>query len=134
MGGLPFGTPPPPQQPWQAPAPMPVGAAGAPSPMQPGTLMDGSTPTAPEPDSTSTYDEAPRRRRRSLKIDKDAVNKRVMESVDKARDERSQWMDERLIRYAKLRGWRQKQTWPWEGAHNEHVRSEERRVGKECRL
>jgi len=83
--------------------------------------MDGSVPTAPEPDSTSTLDEAPRRRRRSLKVDREKLATRVIDSVERARDERADWMELRLIRYAKLRGWRQKQTYPWDGAHNEHV-------------
>jgi len=75
---------------------------------------------SPEPDTTSSMDEAPRRRRRSLKVDEDAAAD-VLEVVSHARDERIQWMDERLARYAKLRGWRQQQTYPWLGAHNEHV-------------
>jgi len=91
-------------------------AAGA----MPGA-MPGAFPEAPEPDSTSVTDEAPRRRRRSLGVDKEKAAEVTLERISSARDERAQWMDERLIRYAKLRGWRQKQTWPWDGAHNEHV-------------
>src|SRR3990167_9734509 len=120
-GGLPFGVPPPAQQPWQqpAPAPLPMPGAGMPG-AAPAAMSMGEMPQAPEPDSTA-IDEAPRRRRRSLKIDKERAAARVLETTRKARDERTQWMDERLVRYAKLRGWRQKQTYPWDGAHNEHV-------------
>src|SRR3990167_6397073 len=124
-GGLPFGVPLPGQQPWLTPKPAPVGsvgelAAGAESST---SMPMGAMPQAPEPDSTATtaIDEAPRRRRRSLKIDKERAAARVLDTTRKARDERKQWMDERLVRYAKLRGWRQKQTYPWDGAHNEHV-------------
>ena len=120
-GGLPFGVPPPAQQPWQqpAPAPLPMPGAGMPG-AAPAAMSMGEMPQAPEPDSTA-IDEAPRRRRRSLKIDKERAAARVLDTTRKARDERTQWMDERLVRYAKLRGWRQKQTYPWDGAHNEHV-------------
>ncbi len=119
-GGLPFGVPMPAQQPWQQPQPAPLPGA-APEQAQAPTLMDGSMPSAPEPDSTSALDEAPRRRRRSLKVDKELAAARVLDTTRRARDERSDWMESRLIRYAKLRGWRQKQTYPWPDAHNEHV-------------
>ncbi len=122
-GGLPFGPPMPPQQPWQAPQSLPVSAvAGATQGFMDAGVGQPPELSAPEPDSTArAVDEVPRKRRRSLKVDKDAVTARVLESVSRARDERADWMDERLIRYAKLRGWRQHQTYPWEGAHNEHV-------------
>lgn len=123
MGGLPFGTPQPPIQPWQPPAPQPVAGAVAgggamPVPGQP--PMPPET-TSPEPDSTIVTDVSPTKRRRSLNVDPDKACSTVMDRVGKARDERVDWMTQRLVRYAKLRGWRQAQSWPWEGAHNEHV-------------
>src|SRR6185369_10789621 len=108
-GGQPQFTPPPSVDPAAA-------AMGAPQGMTPPT----SGVESPEPDTTSSIDEAPRRRRRSLKVDEDCASD-VLDQVQHARDERIQWMDQRLVRYAKLRGWRQAQTWPWDGAHNEHV-------------
>ena len=123
MGGLPpFGVPPPAQQPWASPQPMdPAMAGGAPPAAMPGAMPQAMVPDAPEPDNTSANDEAPRKRRRSLKVDREKLATRIMEVVDRARDERADWMDMRLVRYAKLRGWRQKVSYPWDGAHNEHV-------------
>ena len=112
--GLPFA-----QQPgFTPPASMPPSAVQPGQPQMTPPMPNGVE--SPEPDSTSAIDESPRRRRRSLKVDEDSASD-VLESVQHARDERIQWMDQRLVRYAKLRGWRQEQTWPWDGAHNEHV-------------
>ena len=77
--------------------------------------------SSPEPDSTVVTDVSPTRRRRSLKIDAEKACSVVLDRVERARDERSDWMTQRLVRYAKLRGWRSAQSYPWEGAHNEHV-------------
>jgi hypothetical protein len=112
-GGQPQFTPPPSVNPAAAVGGGPT--QGAAPPMSNGV-------ESPEPDTTSSLDEAPRRRRRSLKLDDDDdAADDVIEQVQRAKDERIQWMDQRLVRYAKLRGWRQEQTWPWDGAHNEHV-------------
>ena len=120
MGGLPFGAQPPQTPQWQQPAPVPIDAASAmPEPAL--GPMPGGLGTAPESDNTMPTDEAPRRRRRSLKVDRDKLKDRVLDSIQRARDERADWMELRLIRYAKLRGWRQKVSFPWDGAHNEHV-------------
>lgn len=121
-GGLPFGAPAPQQPQWQQPAPVPVDAAGGgmmPEPAQ--GPLPGGLGEAPEPDNTAANDEAPRKRRRSLKVDRDVLATRVTDTCSRARDERADWMEQRLIRYAKLRGWRSAQTYPWDGAHNEHV-------------
>src|SRR3990167_6798387 len=116
--GLPFA-----QQPQFTPPPSvdPASLAGGTGSMGMGMQPSASVVEAPEPDTTSSLDEAPRRRRRSLKLDNEKVAADVLERISHARDERSDWMDQRLIRYATLRGWRQNQTFPWDGAHNEHV-------------
>ena len=122
-GPLPLGAPTAPlpgAAQWQQPAPVPVSAAPA-GPVTPQT-PGGPTVESPEPDTTSATDEGPRRRRRSLTLpdDGDAMQD-VLDMVQHVRDERIPWMDQRLVRYAKLRGWRQEETYPWEGAHNEHI-------------
>ena len=122
MGGLPFGTPPPTAPAWQQPAPVdPMAALGGGAPTQPGAMSAPADVSAPEPDSTVVTDASPTRRRRSLKLDADKACEHVLAVVEHARDERADWMTQRLVRYAKLRGWRGAQTYPWEGAHNEHV-------------
>lgn len=73
------------------------------------------------PDEALTEAPVPRRRRRSLSVDKEKVSRYVLDTVDKDRNERSGWMDLRLIRYAKLRGWRQDQALLYTDAHNEHI-------------
>lgn len=124
MGGLPFGTPPPSPPAWQQTAPVDPALAGSGVPGMSASMS--GTPgepevSSPEPDSTIVTDASPTRRRRSLKLDADKTCGQVLERIERARDERSDWMTQRLVRYAKLRGWRGAQTWPWEGAHNEHV-------------
>ncbi len=110
---------------WQPPSP--VVPPGTPDPnaiaaglQQAGVGTGQPTVESPEPDTTSSLDEAPRRRRRSLSVDEDMASD-ILDMIQHAKDERIQWMDERIVRYAKLRGWRQTQTYPWDGAHNEHI-------------
>src|SRR3990167_8563580 len=115
MGGLPFGASAPTSPMWQQPAPVDPALAGAAAPDMSGPMsasMDGDS--APEPDSTVVTDASPTRRRRSLKLDAEKACRVVLERIERARDERSDWMTQRLVRYAKLRGWRQSQSWPWE--------------------
>ena len=106
----------PPQPNWQPPSPVPVSAATAPMAGLPlGDVPDvGTPPTEPVPTST------PKRRRR-MTVDAEAVVDRVLNSVDATRDDRASWVDLRLVRYAKLRGWLQDKTWPWDDASNQHI-------------
>lgn len=73
--------------------------------------------TEPEPDT----EVQPVRRRRRMTLDADAVIARVWETIDSVRDDRASWMELRLVRYAKLRGWLQDKTWPWDDASNQHI-------------
>ncbi len=114
----------PPQAPWQPPAPVPVGAAGGPPagglPLGPQDLAGGP---GPPPVTAETGGQVPKRRRR-MPLDEEAQAKlvdRVFDSIDAARDDRANWMDTRLVRYAKLRGWLQDKTWPWDEASNQHI-------------
>lgn len=77
----------------------------------------GSEETAPEPEKPARRP----RRKRSLKIDPDAVVNSVLKRLDQAISDRSEWMNMRLDRYAKLRGWLPDKDWPWDGAANTWV-------------
>lgn len=65
----------------------------------------------------------PRRPRRRVDIDADVVVESVLtraKDIDEDRN-RGQWLEARLQRYAKLRGWLPDKTWPWLNASNVHV-------------
>lgn len=62
-----------------------------------------------------------RLRKRTYTIDKDALVERVLEMVQNAEEERAEQMEERTARYAKLRGWTERDNPPWEDAANIHV-------------
>jgi hypothetical protein len=61
-------------------------------------------------------------KRRGLKVDAAAVVDSVLQRVEAIRQDmdRTDWMNARLQRYAKYRGWLQEKTWPWAGAANVH--------------
>lgn len=65
----------------------------------------------------------PKRPKSTLKINPalvvDSVTRRA-EDIENDRD-RSQWMDARLQRYAKYRGWLEEKTFPWAGCSNVHI-------------
>ena len=62
-----------------------------------------------------------RRRRRTLNVDRDEITEIVLRRMDEAEDERGEWRDKRVERYAKLRGWTEREQPPWDGASNVHV-------------
>jgi hypothetical protein len=62
-----------------------------------------------------------RLRKRTYTIDKDALVETVLDQVQTAERERSEWMDERVLRYAKLRGWTERDNPPWDDCSNTHV-------------
>lgn len=60
----------------------------------------------------------PRLRKRRLSIDADEAVEDVLQMVKDAQDERSDWMEQRLIRYGKLRGWKDDMgDSPWSNVH-----------------
>lgn len=67
---------------------------------------------SPLPLPTDTLPDAPpetsrRKRTRRLRLDEDAITARILDGLDQAQTERIDWMDQRLARMAKLRGWRE---------------------------
>ena len=60
-------------------------------------------------------------RKRSLKLDRDAIAQQVIKEYDQDILDRQEWMDRRLQRYAKMRGWLEPKNYPWPNAANTHV-------------
>ena len=60
-------------------------------------------------------------RKRSLKLDHDLITQRVIKEFDQDIQDRAEWMDRRLQRYAKMRGWLEPKNYPWPNAANTHV-------------
>ncbi|MDZ4347035.1 MAG: hypothetical protein U1E51_31880 [Candidatus Binatia bacterium] len=73
----------------------------------------GSEPALPEETKPSR-----KRRKRSLKIDHEAVATSVIERLDKGLIARFDFMQIRLDRYAKLRGWLPTKNWPFVDCSN----------------
>ena len=68
--------------------------------------------------------EKPKRalRKRTYSLDKDKVVQTILDQVKNAEDERAEWMTEREIRYAKLRGWAERDNPPFgDDSANVHV-------------
>jgi len=69
--------------------------------------------------------EARRIKRRKPKIISDANKEEVLDDIlEKMRvdeDARAEWLDDRLGRYAKLRGWMPEKNFPWTGSSNAHL-------------
>ena len=63
----------------------------------------------------------PRTRARSLPIDHDELANHICVSLTRDLDDRSQWMEQRVQRYAKMRGWREPKSFPWPDASNAHL-------------
>mgnify|MGYP001577654627 FL=1 len=65
----------------------------------------------------------PRRPRRHLRIEGDEVVESVFKRFEQILNDRDRgkWMDDRLNRYAKYRGWLPERTWPWVHSSNVHV-------------
>lgn len=110
--------PPPPA--WQPPPAVPTSVAGLGPPTAGGGLpLSPMALAAPATEPEEAVQ--PVRRRRRMVLDEEAIIERVWQSIDAARDERANWMELRLVRYAKLRGWLQDKTWPWDDASNQHI-------------
>ena len=60
-------------------------------------------------------------RKRSLSLDKGEIVQRVIKEFDSDILDRTDWMDRRLQRYAKMRGWLEPKNYPWPNAANTHV-------------
>jgi hypothetical protein len=63
----------------------------------------------------------PRSRKRSLSFDSDDLANHIADSLTRDIDDRSEWMEMRLQRYAKARGWREPKSFPWNNASNAHL-------------
>lgn len=62
------------------------------------------------------------RRRRFLQPeDADVLALRILEAIRDARYERADWIEKRLARYAKLRGWLDEGRGPWDNSSNQHI-------------
>lgn len=76
----------------------------------------GSEPAAPE--AEPIIESRRPRRKRSLKIDKDAVIKWIGETLKQNLNDRQTRMDLRKDRYAKFRGYLEEKVWPWNDCAN----------------
>lgn len=91
-------------------------------------MADEGTET-PLEESTESVERRPRRRPRmsyGRNIDgepftKDELVYRIDNQVREERRKRSTWLEQRVIRYAKYRGWLTSKDWPWENASNQHI-------------
>ena len=63
----------------------------------------------------------PRSRPRSLDLDRDTLANHIHDSLRQDLDDRNDWNEMRIQRYAKLRGWRADKQFPWPGASNAHL-------------
>lgn len=77
------------------------------------TQLEQGLPVVPQ---AAIAVEHPRKRSRSITIDKETIAERVKNFYDTDNLERSDEIDARLQRYAKYRMWTEGKTWPWEGA------------------
>lgn len=60
-------------------------------------------------------------RRRSFNFDKDEVVKKVLEWYDQDLQDRTDWSERRLQRYAKMRGWLEAKSYPWPDSSNVYI-------------
>ena len=76
----------------------------------------------PAPTETPQRPPFPKRPKRRLKIDADLVVRSVEKRAGQIAQDRDRglWLEARLQRYAKYRGWLQDKTWPWPEASNVH--------------
>lgn len=93
-----------------------LGGAGQPAGDQPPVYERGLPPgELPRPKRFV------RPRRSSIKIDKSAVAKRITDDLFRDLNDRLQWNELRVQRYAKLRGWLPTKRFPWTNASNAHI-------------
>jgi len=83
-------------------------------------LADTALPIADKP----TAQEAPTRRTRGSVIpreDHEDLIQSFIDRIETAKEERQEWIQKRLGRYAKLRGWLEDRDQPWSNASNQHI-------------
>ena len=80
------------------------------------TISDPLNLVSPE----SAKDITPALRKRRMTIDAADVVQGVIKRVDDTIGERTMWLNKRMERYAKFRGWTQRESPPWEGSSNHH--------------
>ena len=62
-----------------------------------------------------------RTRTRKLPVDNEALAEHIKTQLTKDLDDRNDWNELRIQRYAKLRGWMEPKVHPWENASNAHI-------------
>jgi len=77
--------------------------------------MQAALPTPPPPLRL------PKRERRSFTINRGEVVDSVLKRLSQDLDDRSEWMDAYLRRYAKYRGWTEEKSWQFEDASHAHI-------------
>ena len=85
---------------------------------------DGAVPDPDEPSPVQTAQDkrvVRQLRTRAFDLVPADIVLEVLESVEEEQRNRATWMDLRLARYAKLRGWLEEKDYPWEDASNVHV-------------
>ncbi len=66
--------------------------------------------------------QAPKPRRRIVSMDdREEIVRRVLADVDKVRDDRSDWIERRLARYSKIRGFMTRSNMPWDNASDQNL-------------
>lgn len=82
-------------------------------------LDSAITATKPEPKAT-TAPQAPVRRR-SFSFDHDEVIGEIIDWYNQDMQDRAEWSERRLQRYAKYRGWLEPKSYPWPDASNVYI-------------
>lgn len=84
------------------------------------SYVDEAPPVEQQPQTLSDLlgqpVERPRRRLRSLTIDKEAIAKRIIKFYDEDLQARQEDRNRRIQRYAKFRMWSEGKDWPWPGS------------------
>ena len=63
----------------------------------------------------------PRSRPRSLPVNSDNLSEHIATTLRTDLDDRELWNQDRLNRYAKMRGWRDPKNYPWDNSSNAHI-------------
>lgn len=78
----------------------------------------------PGPDDSAAHEagEPPKlSRKRTFSFDKTELINKVIDEYEADLNDRQDWSEHRLQLYAKLRGWLEHKTQPWDGASNAHI-------------
>lgn len=84
-------------------------------------MMDGMPGAGPAMMDLPLPFTLPKRATRSLKVDKAEVVESVLQRLRDDLEDRSEWMENHLRRYAKYRGWTEQKAWQFEDASNAHL-------------